>query len=59
MYIWPKCYLKTGNGATPHSATNHRNSFNSKEEEEEDLFTKQNMYTNDKAIMAHSQVKYI
>jgi len=29
------------------------------EEEEEDLFTKQNMYTNDKAIMTHSQVKYI
>ena len=29
------------------------------EEEEEDLFSKQNMYTNDKAIMAHSQVKYI
>jgi len=29
------------------------------EEEEDDLFTKQNMYTNDKAILAHSQVQYI
>jgi len=29
------------------------------EEEEEELFRKTKMYTNDKAIMAHSQVRYI
>jgi len=28
------------------------------EEEKEDLFTKTKMYTNDKAIMAHSQDTY-